>query len=644
MEPTGAVAVVVDVVGAVELAVCTSVAVLLAARWQRYRAPGTAAALGVFVVLALVLASGHVVPEDPGSGPGLLWSKAVVVLLLALPYLVLVLARVLRAVGAGSFRALSAVYAAEVVLTAGIPPLPEPGSGEQPGWVVAYTLAVVLAWAAQTLVAAQGLWRAGRHESSVVRHRMRSLSAGAVALALAIVVSAAAGADQPPAVELVVVGVGLLSVTLFALAFLLPPSLRLVWRQSDLASLAEAERGVMAALRGRDVAAALEPVLGGVLGGVVVVLDADRRPLREERLEEPEVAALVAQLPTGGDERRASVHEVAPDTLAVRLDRGWLLARAGRLAPVFGDDEAVLLDRVATVVDLALQRVAAFEQEAASRRAAEAATAELETLLHSVSHDLRSPLISVLGYLDVLRSEHAHELTGDGPHHLERLSVNAVYMQALLSDLLDLSRIGRTDPSPVVVDLQALAEQVADATRLRAPGAAVRVQGVLPRLVASDVRLRQLLTNLVDTPSRTAAATTSPSPCRSSPPSTAESSSRCATTAAASRRSTVSACSGCSSGSTRRRGARAPGWAWPSASGSPRAWAAAWSSTGRRPVCRPARPCARCCRLRCGRTRAQPRPPGRRTRPACRPARSSCSSQGRWSGRTGSGSLRIGGV
>ncbi len=33
---------------------------------------------------------------------------------------------------------------------------------------------------------------------------------------------------------------------------------------------------------------------------------------------------------------------------------------------------------------------------------AEAANAELQTLVYSVSHDLRNPIISVLGYLDVL--------------------------------------------------------------------------------------------------------------------------------------------------------------------------------------------------------------------------------------------------
>jgi signal transduction histidine kinase len=157
-----------------------------------------------------------------------------------------------------------------------------------------------------------------------------------------------------------------------------------------------------------------------------------------------------------------------------------------------------MLERVGTLVDLALQRAALFEQERVSRRHAEAASAELETLLYSVSHDLRSPLISVLGYLDVLRQEHADALTGEGPHYLDRISVNAVYMQSLISDLLELSRIGRNDPAPQRLDLHVLAEQVLEAARMSHPRAQLALDGQLPVVVMSDVRVRQLLTNLVD--------------------------------------------------------------------------------------------------------------------------------------------------
>lgn len=486
----------VEVVRAVELAVCIAVAALLAVRWQRSRARATAAALGVFTVLSLVLAAALVLPEDTSSGAAAWAGKVLVAVLLSVPTLIVLFARALDAVGRRVVVGAVAALAGQVLGTLALPPLPAEGE-PRPAWAGAYVAVVVAAWAAQSFAAAAGLWRAGRRQSSVVRHRMRSLAAGAVAIAITIILSGAAGSDQSSGVQVAVVLAGLGGVLLFALAFLLPPTLRMVWRQADLAALSDAERGLMAALTPHDVASTMVPVLSSVFGGAATVLDRAGEPVRRERLADPEVralGALVAGRPADGP----PVQALGDGVMAARLTSGWLVVRGGRLAPVFGDDEAVLLGRVATLVDLALERVRLFDEERASRLAAEAANAELETLLYSVSHDLRSPLISVLGYLDFLRAEHADQLTGDGPHYLERISVNALYMQSLISDLLELSRIGRSDPPASVVDLGDVVRSVVDGARVAAPAATVTADGALPRLRMSDVRARQLVQNLVD--------------------------------------------------------------------------------------------------------------------------------------------------
>lgn len=478
-------------VSGVELVVCTAVAAVLALRWRETRSAATGSAFGVFAVVALVVASSAWQPADPTRGAGAAYVEVVVVVLLALPYLLARFTWALGGIGDRTHAVVAAVYAAEVVGTVLAPPLPPEGA-PRPGWVVAYTVLVLAAWSLQSGVAAVGLWRAGRGESAVVRRRMRSLALGAVVLAVTLVLT---GADPQasPAAAAAIALLGLMSILLLALAFLLPASLRTVWRQEDLTALSAAERGLMTATTREQVADTIVPVLASVLGGgTAALLDDDGAVVRAAGAPSPLEPALLPPTETG------VVQQVRPGVLAVRVEGGWLVAQAGRLAPVFGDDEAGLLSRVATLVDLALQRVHLFEQERASRQAAEAVGADLETLLHSVSHDLRSPLISVLGYLDVLRSEHGSELGGDGAHYLERISVNAVYMQDLIADLLELSRIGRSDGPVGPLDLDGLAREVVEAARLRAPAASLVVVGPLPRVQVSAVRARQLLTNLVD--------------------------------------------------------------------------------------------------------------------------------------------------
>lgn len=474
----------------VELVLCAWVAVLLVRRLRAVRSTATTSALGVFVVVAVVLLAGQWQPQEGPQGWAALAVDLQVCLLLSLSWLLVRLAHALDGVRRRVWLAMSWLFAAEVVLTVALPPLPLPGE-PQAGWVQAYVVFVLAAWSVQSVVACRGLWRAGSGESAVVRQRMRLLATGAVVLAVALVVVAAAG--ERPGLQVVSALVGLLSIGLFALAFLLPGWLRLVLRRHDLALLESGEQRLMTAVDRDEVAQTVVPLVPRVLGGGgagllgpdgEVLLATGWGPAEQER-----VSSLL---------RTGMRGDPAAGVLVAPVGPGWLVAQAGRLAPVFGDDELVLLSRIGRMVDLTLQRVALFEQERASRRAAEQAQAELETLLYSVSHDLRSPLISVLGYLDVLREEHGEQLRGEGSHYLERMGVNALYMQNLISDLLELSRIGRNDGPARLLDLGALADSVLQGALLQHPQASLSVEGSLPPVLLNDVRARQLLTNLVD--------------------------------------------------------------------------------------------------------------------------------------------------
>ena len=485
-----------ELISGMELVLCLGVAAVLARRWRsrgprrrRHRRLRRSPASDDD-------ASGWAAPSDVTRGWGALWSDLIVCILLSISYL---LARFTWTLGGLSDRthlALAGLLGLEWLATLALPPLPEPG-GVQPDWFLGYLVFVLAAWTVQCLAAAAGLWRTGQGQSSVVRHRMRSLSTGGLLLALTLVLSGAVGEQAPGAFQVVVGLLGLLSILLFALAFLPPPALRLLWRQADLAALSSAERGLMTALTRDDVAGTIVPVVAKVFGGGgATLLDSAARPVRAVGLTAEQITQLTPMLHAHGDELRQATAEAG--LLVVPLTEGWLVVQAGLLAPVFGNDEAMLLDRVGTLVDLALQRAVLFDQERISRQLAESANAELETLLYSVSHDLRSPLISVLGYLDVLTQEHASELTGEGPHFLDRISVNALYMQSLISDLLELSRIGRGDHPTEQLDLHRVAEQVVEGARMSHPRATLQVLGVLPVVHMSDVRARQLLTNLVD--------------------------------------------------------------------------------------------------------------------------------------------------
>jgi signal transduction histidine kinase len=134
---------------------------------------------------------------------------------------------------------------------------------------------------------------------------------------------------------------------------------------------------------------------------------------------------------------------------------------------------------------------------AGANRELERANAELETLVYSASHDLKSPTVSLLGYLEHLRLDFGEVLGREGNRYLDRMADSTMYMQQLVHDLIDLSRVGRSGVEPIEVDLGRLVRAIAEDAGAANPGVELRV-GRLPVVTGDPVGFRQLFTNLLE--------------------------------------------------------------------------------------------------------------------------------------------------
>jgi len=474
-----------------ELVICTVAVVVLVRLRAARRTAATSWALAVFSVLALVLLTSYTKITDDGSFLKHAFTVVLVSLLLLIPYGLLMFARSLGAIGGRAAQVGTVLTGVMVVMTLLSPRFPTAGE-KRSTWFTVYLVLLLVGWVGQTVITALGLWRAGRGQPAVVRNRMRLLAAGAVVVA-GDLVSSGGSSDPSTTTQVVTTLVGAIGIFLLFRAFVLPQWLRTVWRTADLAELAVAERQLMTAVTQDEVAAAIVPAVAQLFGaGGAAITDLSGEDLLAVGLDADELRELAS-----ADQDESVV--VTPGGLfASRLRTGWLVVRPGAFAPIYGPAELSLLERVAAYVDLALQRCRLFQSEAAARAASEATNAELQTLLYSVSHDLRNPIISILGYLDVLGQDHKTELSPEGQHYLQRISVNGLYMQSLIQDLLELSRIGRTEPAPTVVSLAVVADSVAEEVRRMHPDCRIDITGSFPVLWFSEMRARQLLTNLLD--------------------------------------------------------------------------------------------------------------------------------------------------
>jgi PAS domain S-box-containing protein len=165
--------------------------------------------------------------------------------------------------------------------------------------------------------------------------------------------------------------------------------------------------------------------------------------------------------------------------------------------------------QLGTFVERVRQQEAAREAERAraaelERRVAErtieltAVNRELEAFSYSVSHDLRAPLRALDGFSQVLLEDYGAGLDAQGKDYLARIRAASQRMSRLIDDLIQLSRVTRSELRRDDVDLSAVFEQAVEEVRERDRGRAVEVIVERGVHVRGDERLlRAGIVNLV---------------------------------------------------------------------------------------------------------------------------------------------------
>lgn len=130
----------------------------------------------------------------------------------------------------------------------------------------------------------------------------------------------------------------------------------------------------------------------------------------------------------------------------------------------------------------------------------EAKNAELERFTYTVSHDLKSPLITISGFVGLLEIDAKSGNTEKFKADLQRINEAAEKMRRLLNELLELSRIGRLVNPPSDSSFAKIVEEALSLTRgrLMAGNIQVNVEPDLPVVHGDRPRLVEVMQNLID--------------------------------------------------------------------------------------------------------------------------------------------------
>jgi signal transduction histidine kinase len=123
---------------------------------------------------------------------------------------------------------------------------------------------------------------------------------------------------------------------------------------------------------------------------------------------------------------------------------------------------------------------------------------ELENFAFVVAHDLRSPLLTISGYSQLLQEEYASRLEVSGNEYIAQIVDGVTRMNRMIEDLLDYSRVGRSEHPLELVEIPAVITQAMANLEASIWEQKARIQfGAMPEVLGDQTQLVQLFQNLI---------------------------------------------------------------------------------------------------------------------------------------------------
>jgi signal transduction histidine kinase/ActR/RegA family two-component response regulator len=496
-----------------------ALALVAIARWWRTGKSDSAAwAALAFGSLGLVLVESIVYPHLPsGLERALIWVLAL------FPYSLYRFATSFSGMRPWIHRSGLALTGAVLLLSLVLPDITN-DNNRSTGMQV-FLLVLLAQWSSLSGIAMLRLWNHGRGQPTLVRRRMRTMSAATLGLNLALLTAAVQ--PQATGAEVALQLLPAASAICFYIGFAPPRFLRILWRQPEREKLDQGVQRLMGAVTSDEVADALLPHVAGMVGSHgAALVDEDGR-----------VVAGFGTPVTDGDE--TGPPSIRGDRLeSIELGDGSRTLRVwtSPYTSYFGPEEFALLKGLGALAQLALERSKLFEQERDSRAAIEEANDELalanrelereigerrrvqdqlsaareeaeranhakSEFLSRMSHELRTPLNSILGFGQLLELSELDEKQQESTHYIMKAGD---HLLDLINEILDISRIEAgtmtmslepTSARDVLVEVLDLMRPIADRHSV---SLAAELGDSRDAIVTADrQRLKQVLLNLL---------------------------------------------------------------------------------------------------------------------------------------------------
>jgi signal transduction histidine kinase len=179
------------------------------------------------------------------------------------------------------------------------------------------------------------------------------------------------------------------------------------------------------------------------------------------------------------------------------------LQLASRTPRKFKPEEVNLLQTIGNQLGVAVQKVQLYEETSRQALELEKANKMQADFTAMIAHDLRSPLMNIMGVVEVMTGGMFGSVTKEQKKWLARIEANSQNLVDLVSDFLDVSKLesGYVDINREMINLTGLIQKNVDSYRVLALDKSISIKGAvephLPAVYADPRRLDQVLSNLI---------------------------------------------------------------------------------------------------------------------------------------------------
>jgi PAS domain S-box-containing protein len=163
------------------------------------------------------------------------------------------------------------------------------------------------------------------------------------------------------------------------------------------------------------------------------------------------------------------------------------------------EDQQKLLELITFQVAVAMEYARLQKEQTLKSKEIQEKNQELQSFIYTVSHDLKTPLVALYGFSDLLRENYSPLLDEVGQDYLKRILMNAELMHQMIDDLLELSRIGRVVGPRIKFSIRRLIEEFAAMFeyQLRQKGIQLIYPKKMPLIYADRDRIATVFQNLL---------------------------------------------------------------------------------------------------------------------------------------------------